>query len=439
METLKKIGELEGMTEAKRIYNACLLPADIYAHYSHYTKDYLDFIDLGERITDNEYNMLSMFGHISCYGYDEADYKRYQDALIEGTLDTSENGIVIFKNTEITFDDGEHLTDQQKNIEMMDYKIGDTIEIVDMEKFRKMMDTELDNLSKEFEIEKKKMEEALANGEEIKEEYARAMILDEDPIDYLEDDYRFRKRYEKMHECRRKLIDAGEFKTYTIEGIVSGNVIHETDSEFTIILPLKKYYKVTGTDETMSTGMQYHFDKFPLEKYNRIYDLERFDQLSDSDFIVFDYYDSTYPEFLELFTSMERVGYGVLLVILFVITMTTFNVINTTAGNLHSRRKELAQLRVLGVSKNGLMKMVMLEGVIETIVANAIGIVLGVAISYGVFRLTLTLLFGVKYHFPFAATLVAFLVTTAILCGSVYYSLKGLKQDVAGDLATGGD
>lgn len=436
MEILKKISELDGMTESKRIYNAMLLPANMDKHYSHYTKNYLDYLDdmgantyyTGDETNEEFRYVLQAYGRISCYGYDETDYERYQDALVEGTLDVSENGIVIFKNAEISFDDGEHLTDQEKNIEIMDYKLGDTIEIVNMEKFRKMMEVELEDLEKEYEKEKKELEEAIATGGEIKEEYAKDPLVD--PHYFLETEFKHNKRYQKMIECRGKLIDAGEFKTYTIEGIVSGNVIHETVSDFTIILPLEKYYEVTGTDETMSTGMQYHFDKFPLEKYENIFASIPFE---------YECFGSSYSDFLALFTSMERVGYGVLLVILFIVTMTTFNVINTTAGNLHSRRKELAQLRVLGVSKDRLMKMVMLEGVIETIVANVIGIILGVVISYGVFRVTLTLLFGVKYHFPFAATLVAFLVTTGILCGSVYYSLKGLKQDVAGDLATGGD
>ena len=73
-----------------------------------------------------------------------------------------------------------------------------------------------------------------------------------------------------------------------------------------------------------------------------------------------------------------------------------------------------------------------------TIVANIIGIIIGVLLSYGFFRLVITSLFGYKYSVSVLGIGIGMVVSVLILCGSVYLPLRGLKQDVAADLATGG-
>lgn len=137
--------------------------------------------------------------------------------------------------------------------------------------------------------------------------------------------------------------------------------------------------------------------------------------------------------------GMKKVIFGGILVVIFVVTMTALNIMNTTASSLYLRRKEFAQLRVIGMSKKRLTKMVMLEGVIATIVANIIGIIIGVLLSYGFFRLVITSLFGYKYSVSVLGIGIGMVVSVLILCGSVYLPLRGLKQDVAADLATGGE
>lgn len=57
-----------------------------------------------------------------------------------------------------------------------------------------------------------------------------------------------------------KLKAEGCIKTYTIEGILSDEVNRMNEAEdVTIVLPLDKYFAFTDTDETMNTGMMYHF------------------------------------------------------------------------------------------------------------------------------------------------------------------------------------
>ena len=108
---------------------------------------------------------------------------------------------------------------------------------------------------------------------------------------------------------------------------------------------------------------------------------------------------------------------GVFGVVLFFMSLTCFNIINTTSANLHMRRKELAQLRVIGVSKKGLFRMVMLEGVITTILSNVVGIVIGVSVHYFAIRPILEEVTGAKYQFPIVGSILTFLVSGLILCG----------------------
>ena len=123
---------------------------------------------------------------------------------------------------------------------------------------------------------------------------------------------------------------------------------------------------------------------------------------------------------------------------LFIAVMSGLNIINTTASNLHLRRKEFAQLRVIGISKKRLMYMVMLEGVITTVIADLIGIILGTAIGYGYFRI-LGIIWGMKYHFSWLNCLISIVASLLLLCGSIYVPMKQLGQDMAVDLSANGD
>ncbi len=86
-----------------------------------------------------------------------------------------------------------------------------------------------------------------------------------------------------------------------------------------------------------------------------------------------------------------------------------------------------------------MIKMVLLEGVITTITANIVGIIIGYILSFGLFRLVITTIYSYQYHFPVVAALAGVLISTLILCGSIYMPLKELKMDMATDLSIGGD
>ena len=103
------------------------------------------------------------------------------------------------------------------------------------------------------------------------------------------------------------------------------------------------------------------------------------------------------------------------------------------------RRKEFAQLRVIGVSKKGLFKMVMLEGVIAAIISCVLGVVLGAGISYGLIMWIFIYFRDVEFVFPWIPALFSIIISVLILCGAVYFPLKKMGNDVAADLATAGE
>ncbi|MDE5864871.1 MAG: ABC transporter permease, partial [Lachnospiraceae bacterium] len=302
----------------------------------------------------------------------------------------------------------------------------------DMQKFRADISEKLKDLSVKYEAERDKLSRLSENEEEAAAAERESLALEEKYT---------KEKAKAVWECRNQLIAEGCYKTYTIEGIVKEDINHYNTGAV-LILPLERYFALTGTDESMVTGMQYHFDKFPVNKYNRIVYNEwgeygeylEFGIESDEGMEA-----SSYPFFMELLQNTKNYLMGFLLFVVFVVMMTTFNIINTTAGSLHLRRKEFAQLRVIGVSKNRLVKMVLVECVISTIAANIVGIIFGYILSFGLFRLVITTLYGYQYQFPVGAALVGVLASALILCGSIYVPLKDIRMDMASDLATGGD
>ena len=430
MEVLKQISDLEEVEEAKRIYSAEIILADVDSHYKYLTEEYKTQTVMGgmlafkyQALKDGIIKAGFSSLKIPVYGYDEEDYARYQTALTDGTLDVSKNGIVLVNYGEAVKETSESAAEiEMMDVQYTDYKVGDTIDIVDMAKCRPIILEKMEELTAEYEAEKKRLSD----------------LPDEDgsiakKLSALEGEY-WDARGQAVEECRKQMVREGFYKTYTIEGIVNEDVNRGSflGEEPGFILPLEEYYALTGTDDSMVTGMQYHFNKFPVRKFGRIIPFE------EEDF----YLECSTSEYPSLMYAIQTVRYwllGFLLFVIFIVMMTSFNIINTTAGNLHLRRKEFAQLRVLGISKKRLMNMVLLEGVITMVVANGLGIIIGGGLSFAIFRGIITTLFGYTYRFPFAAALFGVLISTGILCGSIYIPLKGMKQDMAADLASGGD
>lgn len=439
IETLERIRDLDEVSSAKRIYSTQIALKDRkQALLDHYTDEFLEKTSYGQFIVETwkeETQKVAetvdvrqgVRSEVTCYGYDEEDYKRYESVLVDGTLDVSENGLVLVNGGRMEEVMQDYTVSGYFDVTFTDYKVGDTIEFLDMAKLQELMGERIEQLNQEYETEKERI---LANREGAQ--------LDADTDEKLRglNSDSIMNKLAAYQECRQILIENGDYKTYTIEGIVREDVNHCGDA-LVFILPLDRYFDFTASTEEDISGMQYHFDKYYSERYRRAALKEEYSEAEESS--NYYYEESLYPELMDIIEQIQSVILWIMLFVLFIVTMSAFNIINTTASNLYLRRKEFAQLRVLGVSKRGLMKMVMLEGVIASIAANLVGILIGVILDALSVGMILSILMGYDMKFPWLAAVIGGVISICILCGSIYVPLRGLRQDVAIELAMGGD
>ena len=75
----------------------------------------------------------------------------------------------------------------------------------------------------------------------------------------------------------------------------------------------------------------------------------------------------------------------------------------------------------------------MLEGVMTTVVANVLGFIIGIGLSYGVF-MYLNMVIEAGKSIAWWAFGVGFAASALVICGSIYVSLRDLPVDIVDDL-----
>lgn len=409
MEELEKIAAERNITEAKRIYISELSAVSPEAVVGRFTEEYYketvmgkagknlyDEVKAGE---DEEHE--SFAAALNLIGYDEEDYQDLEDRLIDGTLDISENGLVLVGASEAVVRLEEDTLVEAftyGHYTVTDYKVGETIDIVDPQKFMTL----------------------------VKERETAALKEEKEGMD----PYEKYNGYSIPEFTRKELIEAGEYKTYTIEGIVDLENEGYGYGFLKAIVPLENYFAITGMGEDEISGIQFHMEGTEISSSG----LELLEGLS----YTTDSISSMYGEILYICTKLRKVIHYVALAVLFVVALSGVNIVNTTASNLHLRRKEFAQLRVIGLSKKRLTYTVMLEGIATTIGANILGVAVGMGISYYLY-LFLRLLYPIDFAVPWVSIILGVIASGLLLCGAVYVPLKGLPMDMASDLTTDGD
>ena len=114
------------------------------------------------------------------------------------------------------------------------------------------------------------------------------------------------------------------------------------------------------------------------------------------------------------------------------------NIINSTSSDLYLRRKEFAQLRVLGMSKKRLTYMVMLESVIVAFLSGVIGVMGG----YFALKVATDFVnegFYVPFEFSYGACAGMVAFCTLLICLTVYIPIKNMKMSVAEELMASGE
>lgn len=373
-------------------YKTQTVTGDMYAYYM----DYLDE-DASKDRSDNREALSSMAkticSEITVTGSDEADLNYLSKYLKEGTTELSENGILVAVggsvqdyniNSEIVT-----LYDMARHYDAYNFQLGETMDIVN------------------FELYSKRCQEAFDE-------------LEEESDDGTEDDYsgsKMREEFKIQQRIKEELIKEGEYTTYVVEGILDfGDELLPVQS---IYMNRDAYFELTGFTEDQISGVQYKIDtdKAPVSFYQSL--------------IMWDM--SGYAESMIGLQSIKRVIRYVLAAVIFIFSLSSVNIINTTAGSLHLRRKEFAQLRVIGMSRKRLIRTVMLEGVMTMLISNVIGFALGTGLTFAAYSY-INLLIPVKRTIAWGTFLAAFVVSGLIICGSIYMTIRELPAAMVDDL-----
>ncbi len=410
-ENVDMINASEQVTVSKDVYEARLYTVDFMETLNHYTREFLYEADYGrlqrscltayERYKEENQvyrkSYEQMLAENSLVGYDESDYANLESALVEGTLDLSENGILLVNGTCTMVDNPELLGGVWQKFAMTDYKVGDTIEYVDYKK--------LDVWIKEH-----------MKGQETTKE--------DGTLDY-------ELLHNAFYEGYLEMIEQGATRTYVIEGILEKDtnraIIYEGPR---FILPLERFLEETGLAKENTAGKMYHIKGHSLDD-----SLKKVLEKMSGEYAYEQYW---YLETLEMSGTIWNVVIGASLFVLFVVVVNMLNIVNTTASDLHLRRKEFAQLRVLGMSKKKLTFTVLLEGLITAFLAGIIGVGLG----YLIVELAMDAIkyaFYVEFSFSWGLSLLLVLVSTMILCLTVYLPIHGMKFNMAEELQASGE
>lgn len=408
-EHMKRIADSRNVISARKVYETNAYVLDAEELYSRYTEDYLKKTMYGEVLSSmkkryekdlSSVTAQTSLSEIRFRGFNKDDLTDLSQYLTDGTVDLSDRGILVVVggsaehdnelwNGDITYETLNHLL-------MNDYKVGDTISIVD---------TAL--LFSETQKAVEDADNAVNGGDKA--------------------DLRTEERMHIANDVYNRLVAEGRCHTYTVEGILDMGDKVIGDEGLQVYTTLDNYFAETGYTENQISGMEYKIDSKKITN-REIVDIQSDIYTEDGIYEMNMYFDSMI--IIKGFKSINRV---ILMIAALVFALGAVNIINATAGNLHMRRKEFAQLRVIGMSRKILLKTVMLEGIMAVALADVIGIVTGTAIYFGEYSF-LKLVIPMRFTPSVLAIAAGILLSVILVFGSIYLPLRKLPKSMAEDL-----
>lgn len=414
------------VTEAKLIYSATGNLVDPETYYGKLNQDYIEETSNGTNIeitmqkwrerdteeyrdgTDVEYkkaifNLNS--SSISIDGCDQNDLDYLSEFIKSGTADPDDDGILVIGGGSVmdyswTGDEKLTLYDLGKHFDTYDLQVGDTIQLVDYREYKKRYQAAYEKM--------------MANSILVSPEVDTGDTYISEERETKEGRSTGLEQYVIAERIRQELIAEGYYRTYTVQGVLDfGDQIIPEWAD--IYMKRDSYFDLTGFDEQDMTGVKYAID------------------LDSVPISYFDMLSSDLTDVLYGYAYARNVMRYALAFAAFVFILSSVNIINTTAGNLHMRRKELAQLRVLGMSRKRLIHTVMLEGVMATALSNILGFLFGTIFTIYIYEY-LSMLLYIKPTIAWWAFGVGFAASALVICGSIYVSLRDLPVDIVDDL-----
>lgn len=385
---------------------------------------------------------------IDIAGYDEEDYSRYEDYLIEGTTQLSENGVLLVNKAKVVPNDipieDASVLSAMIEMQFMDLKVGDEITVVDPNELYNLVQEEkkntiaYDNLMKEKkeEWDKTHIDEKDKNGNPAFNPYSA----------YKPYNRNGGLKYKWIYDsAREKLVEEGKYKTYVIEGILSGDP-NAAAGNPTIIVPLNKFFAMTGRTEADYTGMKFHVrnilskDLLKDEVINAINEKQNYyyDGIEENG-PLYNSYISPYLELVSFALEPIKAILVIVIVIIVLIFISLLNTLNVNISSLQTRRNEFAQLRSLGMTKKSLLKAVLLEGGIVWIISVIWGMILGFGIEFIMYKLIFRLLISTDMYLFWPGIVVTAILSLVVLVGSNYVFFNQMNLNVAQELTRSGE
>lgn len=433
VEVFRELSRNNSVEESKKVYGckADLVDTDSYTGkitdefrtkvtMGHYYGVYMDKLNgTGEASDDKDPEVTrsvaeTMVNSTDVIGCDDSDLNHLAKYLTAGTTELSENGILVvaggsFNSWDLDGDaygdEADTLYDKIYHFETYHFELGDTVQLVDFALYQKKCLKAKERIEQEFE---KLQKEA-------------GMTQDSGEIENAEGRTAMRQEYVEYEQIRDQLIAEGHYKTYKVEGILDlGTQVFGETADRQIYMRQNDYFDLTGYGENDIAGMKY--------KVN----LDSVSASSVTDMLSY-IGDSLYGESMQLCVYLKSFVRYAIAAVLFIFVLSSVNIVNTTAGNLHLRRKEFTQLRVIGMSRKRLLKTVMLEGVMTTVVANVLGFIIGIGLSYGVF-MYLNMVIEAGKSIAWWAFGVGLVASGLIICGSIWLGIRDLPVAMVEDL-----
>ena len=433
VEVFRELSRNNSVEESKKVYGckADLVDTDSYTGkitdefrtkvtMGHYYGVYMDKLNgTGEASDDKDPEVTrsvaeTMVNSTDVIGCDDSDLNHLTKYLTAGTTELSENGILVvaggsFNSWDLDGDaygdEADTLYDKIYHFETYHFELGDTVQLVDFALYQKECLKAKERIEQEFEKLQKEAGTTQDSGEIENAEGRTAMS----------------QEYVEYEQIRDQLIAEGHYKTYKVEGILDlGTQVFGETADRQIYMRQNDYFNLTGYGENDIAGMKY--------KVN----LDSVSVSSVTDMLSY-IGDSLYGESMQICVYLKSFVRYAVAAVLFIFVLSSVNIVNTTAGNLHLRRKEFAQLRVIGMSRKRLLKTVMLEGVMTTVVANVFGFIIGIGLSYGVFYY-LNMVIEAGKSIAWWAFGVGLVASGLIICGSIWLGIRDLPVAMVEDL-----
>lgn len=433
VEVFRELSRNTSVEESKKVYGckADLVDTDSYTGkitdefrtkvtMGHYYGVYMDKLNgTGESSDDKDPEVTrsvaeTMVNSTDVIGCDDSDLNRLTKYLKAGTTELSENGILVvaggsFNSWDLDGDaigdEVDTLYDKTYHFETYHFELGDTVQLVDFALYQKECLKAKERIEQEFE----KLQKEAGTTE------------DSSQIENAEGRTAMRQEYVEYEQIRDRLIAEGHYKTYKVEGILDlGTQVFGETADRQIYMRQNDYFDLTGYGENDIAGMKYRID------------LDSVSAGSVTDMLSY-IGDSLYGEAMQICVYLKSFVRYAVAAVLFIFVLSSVNIVNTTAGNLHLRRKEFAQLRVIGMSRKRLLKTVMLEGVMTTVVANVFGFIIGIGLSYGVFTY-LNMVIEAGKSIAWWAFGVGLVASGLIICGSIWLAIRDLPVAMVEDL-----